>query len=139
MGVSSKGISQQLCFISWQLLLQLIIVFLLNLQSANCVSSIENIPSGYGVGWGNNWTTGATNNEAEYVTDKSDEELFLTESPHHQYYGNILAPAQDPISYNALQKKPICQAIRYGQCIPPNPGGGQNPCGFERRRCRPGS
>ncbi|KAL3504996.1 hypothetical protein ACH5RR_034837 [Cinchona calisaya] len=201
MGVSSKGFSQQLCFISWQLLLQLIIVFLLNLQSANCVSSIENIPSGYGVGWGNNWTTGATNNEAEYVTDNSDEELFISgipvseickhrfllynkdiigagkksancvssienipsgyevgwgnnwttvatsneaeyvtdsdeelflmESHHqHEYYNNILDSQTDTINAeNALSPKPICQAIRYQDCIEPN-------CGFGNRRCR---
>ncbi|KAL3504998.1 hypothetical protein ACH5RR_034839 [Cinchona calisaya] len=146
MGVSSKGISQELCSISisisisWQLLLLLIFIFLLNLQSANCVSSIENIPSGYEVGWGNNWTTVATSNEAEYVTD-SDEELFLMESHHqHEYYKNILDSQTDTINArNALSLKPICHEPRYQYCVDTNPGGGRNPCGFKKRRCRPGS
>ncbi|KAL3504997.1 hypothetical protein ACH5RR_034838 [Cinchona calisaya] len=109
--------------ISW--LLTLIIITIIVIQNASCVST-ENIPfpSGGG-GWGNNWT-------AEYVTD-SDEELFLKES-HNQYYNNILA--SQSIGYGPLRRKPICNNDRYRDCIQPNQGGGKNPCGFEQRRCK---
>ncbi|KAL3504993.1 hypothetical protein ACH5RR_034834 [Cinchona calisaya] len=135
MGISLKNISRLNLFFNIFWLLTLVIPILL-IQNAGCVST-ESIP--FPSGRGNNWTAAAaTSNEAEYVIDDTDEELFLMKSQNHQYYNNFLAPATNTISNGALRGKPICDAIRYQPCIEQGKTTGvQDSCGFEGRRCRP--
>ncbi|XP_044506794.1 protein RALF-like 27 [Mangifera indica] len=70
------------------------------------------------------------------IGEEQEEEEFLMESEVSRRL--LAAPPVNPLSYNALKTKEVCNAKIYGNCIKPI-SGNNRPCTYYNRCKRAGS